>query len=379
MARKNEIIKTQNKDVVTSWIYTWSRQKEMSINEQRVILRIIEQINNRLKGLKMRDNLVQMDIDLWGDAKFTMLTSEAFFGHKCTYAEVKGTLERLHERKFEYEDIENKHWWMTSFIGDPEVHFNKGYMTFRVSKNLLEVLTNFTRGYRRFELNKALALHSSYALRFYMLMSNQTEPLDMTIESFKKWLGIPDDMYKTADGKDRINNIEDKILKPTMEELNETCPYSFTYEKLRERPDYIRSRVKGFRFYPIYLPKNRDMDLEGVQLIGQLSRSAIDVKIRQYFQFTLGFSTKEIDSNKQTIFAAQEKWGDEVVQKLEQIRQGLVGRDDVSNLKGYVISTIKGMLEDGVEKTKQAKKRGRKKESESLAQIMDSLDSLLQK
>ena len=35
-------VPTQNKDIVTSFVYTWARQKEMSILEQRVVLRIME-------------------------------------------------------------------------------------------------------------------------------------------------------------------------------------------------------------------------------------------------------------------------------------------------------------------------------------------------
>jgi len=33
-------INTPNKDILTSFIYAWSRQKEMSILEQRIVLRI---------------------------------------------------------------------------------------------------------------------------------------------------------------------------------------------------------------------------------------------------------------------------------------------------------------------------------------------------
>ena len=33
-------IATKNKDVVVSWVYTWSKQQDMSIHEQRIVLRI---------------------------------------------------------------------------------------------------------------------------------------------------------------------------------------------------------------------------------------------------------------------------------------------------------------------------------------------------
>ena len=37
--KKNLPALQENKDMVVSWVYTWSRQKEMSVNEQHVILR----------------------------------------------------------------------------------------------------------------------------------------------------------------------------------------------------------------------------------------------------------------------------------------------------------------------------------------------------
>lgn len=45
----------QNKDVVVSWIYTWSKQQDMSIHEQRIVLRILEACQAELKGIKLKD------------------------------------------------------------------------------------------------------------------------------------------------------------------------------------------------------------------------------------------------------------------------------------------------------------------------------------
>ena len=55
-------IPTMNKDIVTSFVYTWARQKEMSILEQRVVLRIIEYASNNLKGVKLKDHLHKIDL-----------------------------------------------------------------------------------------------------------------------------------------------------------------------------------------------------------------------------------------------------------------------------------------------------------------------------
>lgn len=58
------------------------------------------------------------------------------------------------------------------------------------------MFTKFAKGYREFELNKALALPTGYSLRFYMLMSGQVYPLDISLDNLKERLGIPADKYK---------------------------------------------------------------------------------------------------------------------------------------------------------------------------------------
>ena len=73
---KKKLPITKNKDVVVSWVYTWSKQQDMSIHEQRIVLRILEACQAELKGVKLkimqaRNASLSMD--------FGMLM------HKCMY------------------------------------------------------------------------------------------------------------------------------------------------------------------------------------------------------------------------------------------------------------------------------------------------------
>ena len=77
MSRKElAVIPTKNKDIVTSFVYTWARQKEMSILEQRVVLRIMEYASNHLKGIKLKDHLHKIDLGLF-NVTITMPASHA--------------------------------------------------------------------------------------------------------------------------------------------------------------------------------------------------------------------------------------------------------------------------------------------------------------
>ena len=39
------------------------------------------------------------------------------------------------------------------------------------------------------------------------------------------------DKYKDKNGKDRIDNFEERVLKPAKAALDESCPYTFNYVK----------------------------------------------------------------------------------------------------------------------------------------------------
>lgn len=64
-----------------------------------------------------------------------------------------------------------------------------------------------------------------------------------------------------------IDHFEERVLKPAKAALDESCPYTFNYVKVRENPNNKRSKVTGFRFYPVYQPQFRDEELEGKELI----------------------------------------------------------------------------------------------------------------
>lgn len=342
---KNLPINTPNKDVVVSWIYTWSRQQEMSINEQRVVLRILEHCQNQLKGVKIRDNLRKIEHGLF-DVKLTMPVSDAFFSDYKP-DDVKETLRILSHRSFEYMNYETDEWWMCDFIESPDVKFRSGQMEFRVDNKLWDVFLNFTKGYREFELNKALALPTTYALRFYMLISNQQKPFEMSVEKLKEWLGVAPELYKTKDGKDRIDHLEERVLKPSKKALDESCPWTFDYIKVRENQRNIRSKVTGFKLLPLYQPQFRDQDLEKTQLIAQISGiRLIDEHIYDYLRHSMGFEADEINPHKQLLMEAQETIPD-FLGELPRIKANM---REKTNPKGYAIAAIKGMVADAKKK-----------------------------
>ena len=343
-------VPTQNKDIVTSFVYTWARQKEMSILEQRVVLRIMEHASNQLKGIKLKDNLRKVDLGLF-NVTITMPASDVLFNTKMKHGDIEKALYALRSRSFEYKD--NNRYSVCGFINNATYVYRSGIITVEVDNRIWDVLSDFTRGFKRFELNKALALPTSSALQFYMIMSGQEKPLRLSIEELKSWLGIAPDKYK-KDGKDRIDHLEERVLRPVKKLLDSTCPYTFTYKKIRENPANSKSTVIGFELMPMYQNQYRDPELERARLTAKVSVGIISPMVSMYMKQQMGIPADSLKPHKDLLMKACRLLPD-ILGTLAGI-QGRRRKEDGSVMGvGWVIQAIRGEVKQAEKalKTKQ--------------------------
>jgi hypothetical protein len=213
-------------------------------------------------------------------------------------------------------------------------------ITVEVDNRIWDVLSDFTLGFKRFELNKALALPTSSALQFYMIMSGQERPLRLSIAELKNWLGIPADKY-TKDGKDRIDHLEERVLRPVKRMLDDTCPYTFTYEKIRQNPSNCKSPVVGFELIPVYQEKFRDQELERVHLTAKVSLGFISPQVTNYMKHQMGFSKDNLNPHKELLIRAVKILPD-IMKTLEDIQGRRRTKTGETKGIGWVIQAIRG-------------------------------------
>ena len=92
------------------------------------------------------------------------------------YKDVKKALLDLKKRTFEYED--DKVWMPIDIITKPVLHKEgqASYVTFEIHEITYNAFLDFSKGYRKYELQTAMNFNSIYAMRFYELFSGQKTP-----------------------------------------------------------------------------------------------------------------------------------------------------------------------------------------------------------
>lgn len=342
MAKKTgPIILSNNQDITISWLLVWARHKStLTIHQMRLIFRILEFCQAELKGLKIKDNLRQLEFQD-DDVLIKIPVSDVYFSD-FSLKTIREDLKDLRERTIEFYVYETKVWSACGIIEKPHVYERTGMMEFKVDLQFWKVLLNLTHGIRKCELSKALMLPTVYSMWFYMYISEKSEPQNITIEHLKERLGISAEDYKRKDGKDRIDHLEERIIRPAKKALDELCPYTFKYEKIRENPSNKHSSVKLFRFIPVKQSQFRDENLERKALMAQTSVSMINQQAIDYMIQTMGFELKEVQSNKELLQEATR-----LIPNLPDKLRDIQNRRRLGNKdKGWIINALKGNIED---------------------------------
>lgn len=340
-----ELMKS-NKDVYTSYLFTMAKY-DFSIYEKRIVYRLIDLAQKEIEGLLIKDNLRK--VHKVGPAReITMPIADILKDEKDeNYTIAKKAFKSLATKGLEYED-ENI-WVFINIIAAPKFDKKSGTARFSVFDEIWQCLLNFSKGFRKYELNTIMAFKSVYAMRMYELMSGQKSPLTFADDSFESLC----DRFKLPKTMRATQAFETKVLDIAKAELDESAPWSFTYKR-----ETIRSRgrngekVIGYTFYPVEMPQNRDKNLEKARLASKVSNidghfGMLKPQVSDFLHH-LGFSKEEINAlkNKTLFVDAQKQLGaDGMIDALEQIRQSaLRSKQIVGN--GYYINGLRRYLKE---------------------------------
>ncbi len=204
MAKKQDNQESQatsepiSKEVVESYIFSTVRH-DFGVYSERLLLRLVELAQCEIRGLDFKGgtSIGKVEIGEWGDAEVIIPVKDILSGEEDkNYSKAKTAVRNLMGKFLEYEDEQK--YRATQILNEVDVDKVAGKMVIRVNRNIWRAMLDFTKGFRKYELETAVKLHGKYSLRIYKLVSKQTEPITYTITDLRQQWGLTE-KYKKVD------------------------------------------------------------------------------------------------------------------------------------------------------------------------------------
>lgn len=328
----------KNKILIESYKLTTVRDS-IGIYGQRLILRLVQMANNAgyVEGVSMDGgpDLRGVQRNLFGEATFTFPLSDLMSSSE-EYSAVKRSVRRLMQQVIEYEDGDR--WIAFPFLSRVEFDRQHGAKV-QVQPELYQALLDFTKGFRRFELQAALKMKSTYSLRLYQLMAGQEDPLTYSIEELRLMLVRPEEGQPVKYPRPR--DFAKYVLDPAKAELDECSPYSFRYELNESRTGKGgRPAITSVTLYPIHQVRFEDPTLHTAShsmFLSGLSQGQKNILMHKF-----QFSRKMLQNNLPLFETAAKNldltaWLDTMARRVAKQRP--------KNPQGYVVRALQMELE----------------------------------
>ena len=337
MAEKSENKEVISKEVVESYIFSTVRH-DFGIYSERLLLRLVELAQREIRGLDFKggSSIGKVEIGEWGDAEVIISVKDILSGEDDkNYSKAKTAVRNLMGRFLEYED--NEKYRATQILNEVDVDKIAGKMIIRVNRNVWRAMLDFSKGFRKYELETAVKLRGKYSLRIYKLISKQTDPITYSIQDLRQMWGRVD-KYKKVD--DFVKN----TIVNAKEELDRVSPYSFDYILNAAKSADVNKGRKGrpaitsVTFFPRHRLKNESADAMRKQVDPSIM---LDYQFYQMLKNKFEFDAQGIKANI-TLFDTAQKECD-ILEFLDGIAPAALR---ATNVQGYVVNAIRKHLKE---------------------------------
>ena len=336
-------MKSDSLEVIQSYILTTAKYG-FSIYEKKIMYRLVQIAQADLKGKKLDKNYIVGE-NLFGDKKITMKYSDVLEEGDRNHPRIKKALWSLVEKFIEYDNTAMGWESKFSIIQGPKVNQTTKELEFTVNEIMWDVILAISsKGWRKYELKTAMSFESTYAMRFYELVSNTKEGYiqQFTIDNLKQ-------MFNLTGKYKRINDFIRRVLVPAKAELDKKSPFSFNYKLIKSKGS---KKYTSVIISTVVIPQNQneasakkslEMKTSSTWIIGKETK---DFLVRNY-----DFDEKGIRANIE-LFAAANKAFD--FQRFLRDNARTADSGTVKNKTGWIIGAIKKHL-IAIEKKKTSK------------------------
>lgn len=340
---------SNNEFQLQSYIFTAARYN-FSVYEKRILYRMIEIEQKMFNKEEIIKKPHKIETNLWGDRKYTFpvqyllsTQDEEDSGVNLikNNARVIQAFRDLADKKINQGKPDGKSdYWEIRLISSLQFTAGERYITWKADSKLIEMIMDFSKGWRAYELKVAFNLQSRYAMRFYELIANKNKPIEYKTIDLIKMFGIEDKYTRKKDGVVVgyiYKNIETYVIKKAQEELDKVSPYTFNYQFSK---DY-----QVLTIIPIYQPqfasaKFTKAKQEKVDLSKVLTEKEYDTYIQEF-----GFTEQGLKNNYDLFLECKESLPANYSFFLFQEIRSAIGKKRGTVGPGYIISIIKNQLE----------------------------------
>lgn len=259
-------VATISQSVIESYLFATGRQN-LSIYSERLLLQLVKIAQKQVLGLNFKSgrDLHQVEIGSLGE-RLIEIDARSILGNETqtNYTVAKNAVLELMSKQISHErpkfngdkpvyNADGSRMYefeAHTLLNDVYINRKPGVIIVNVNKTTWETLLDFSKGFRRYDLQMAMSFSHSCTLRMYKLMSGQKAPLTYTIKELREQWNLTD---KYKNNNDFIRFTIDAAKK----ELDESSPWTFEYETSVDETSGRNGRrsISKITFYPVHQPR----------------------------------------------------------------------------------------------------------------------------
>lgn len=325
----SEFPTSSNRHVIQSYLLSCARSR-FNITQMRILYRLVEFAQSELDGLLIKENMCKIEHNL-RNVEITIPARSVLSENSKHYEQVREALFSMLSSKVQFYDAQEGIWKASTIICNPRIISREGVVSFEVADWVWDSMLNFTKGYRKYELQTVLKLKSANSMKMYTLISGNERPIEYTFDYLKGFFGVAGKYKQNSD-------FVKKILKPVQRELNAVCPYTFDFVLIKEG-----RRIDKVMIAPRLQKDKRDQDLVNRAMLSKASFGLFFSNVNTYLRHNMDFSAKEIKANQQ-LFEDCAKELPDIMSLLASIQSRRRTASGEIKGKGWVISALRAEL-----------------------------------
>ncbi len=206
----------------------------LTVNEQRLILACIAQLDPRRPIPKTRDGDIKPMRVTVSDFAETYYLSD----RSTAYTALQDAADRLYERDVKTYDERGRRYGRMRWVQSIEYHQGSGYVELTFTQHIAPYLSLLHQQFTSYMLRKIARVTSSYAIRIFELLMQYktTGVVVLGLDEFKLLLDI-ERKYP------RFSNLKMRVIEPAVRELSVKAGLDIDWESIR-----TGRTVTGLRF-----------------------------------------------------------------------------------------------------------------------------------